>query len=504
MTVSSVGASDLTGYYPSFDDIRDLPSSHGTVRIRRDILADLDTPVSAFLKVREGSLSFLLESVEGGERVGRYSFIGNGSWRWELAPSNDRDAVAKIGDGITPVSFAELRRRLDSMRSAFPSTETRFDGGAIGYLSYEAVAHAERVPIPDKDPLNLPDGVFMGVETLLVFDHLRHTIQVVTHMQMEGPRDVAFLEAVGRIDDMVEKLRTGIAPEAYASLPTVGGRGFAQPRSNISPRQFDHMVRAAKSHIREGDILQVVLSQRLSTPLRGEPFELYRALRMVSPSPYMYFLEFGDHQVVGASPELLVRLDGDVVATRPIAGTRHRGRDEEEDRALAAELLGDEKERAEHIMLVDLARNDLGRICVPGSVAVAQLMEVERFSHVMHIVSEVSGTLRYDLGPDDALWATFPAGTLSGAPKIRAMEIIASLERERRGAYGGAVGFLTPEGGLEFAITIRTAVIKDGMVHVQAGAGIVADSVPDREYQETINKARAMLLAAGASQGLRT
>jgi len=342
----------------------------------------------------------------------------------------------------------------------------------------------------------------MGVDTLLVFDHLRHTIRVVSHMPLDDSRDNAYAQAVGRIDGLIERLRSAVSADAYATTPSTGVRGYAQPRSNVSPKQFTEMVLRAKEYIRAGDIIQVVLSQRLSIPLQGEPFTLYRALRTVSPSPYMYFLDFGDHQVVGASPELLVQVDQGSVATRPIAGTRHRGRDEDEDRSLASELLADEKERAEHIMLVDLARNDLGRVCIPGSVNVGQLMQVERFSHVMHIVSDVTGTLRSDRSADDALWSTFPAGTLSGAPKIRAMEIIAELEADRRGPYGGAVGFLSPRGDLEFAITIRTAVIKDGMVHVQAGAGIVADSVPEREYEESMNKARAMLLAASASQRL--
>lgn len=495
-------AAALTGYHPSFESVQHIPNAAGTVAVQHDILADLDTPVSAFLKIRQGDLSFLLESVEGGERVGRYSFIGNGSWRWELARQEGSTGPRRTPGGITPAGFAGLRTQLEGMRTAFPSEDARFEGGALGYLSYEAAGHAERVPTAPNDVLGLPDGLFMGVETLMMFDHLRHTIRVVSHMPLSGSREGSYIAAVQRIDDMVARLRGAVSTEAYATTPVTGVRGYAQPRSNVSPRGFADMVRKAKDYIRAGDIIQVVLSQRLSIPLQGEPFTLYRALRTVSPSPYMYFLDFGDHQVVGASPEVLVQVGQGSVATRPIAGTRHRGRDEDEDRALAAELLADEKERAEHIMLVDLARNDLGRVCVPGSVRVGQLMQVERFSHVMHIVSDVNGTLRSDRTPDDALWATFPAGTLSGAPKIRAMEIIAELEQDRRGPYGGAVGFLSPHGDLEFAITIRTAVIKDGMVYVQAGAGIVADSVPEREYEETMNKARAMLLAASASQRL--
>jgi anthranilate synthase component 1 len=505
MTSSPRRAGDLSGYYPSWDLVRSLPNTTGTVALHRDILADLDTPVSAFLKIRTGNLNFLLESVEGGERVGRYSFLGNGSWRWELdAAGRLTERAAATGEITTPAGFAGLRQRLNEMRSVIPGVEHRFEGGALGYLAYEAIGHAEHIPVPDRDILGLPDGLFMGVDTLVVFDHLRHTITVVSHMRLDGDRDEEYRAAAGRIEDLIGKLRQSIPPDAYATTPATeaAGRGFQQPRSNVSPAQFENMVTKAQEYIRAGDIIQVVLSQRFSVPLRSEPITLYRALRTVSPSPYMYFLDFGDHQVVGASPEPLVEVANGTVSTRPVAGTRHRGMDEEEDAALAAELLADEKERAEHVMLVDLARNDLGKVSIPGSVKVGRMMQVERFSHVMHIVSDVTGTLRSDLTPDDALWATIPAGTLSGAPKIRAMEIIAELEPDRRGPYGGAVGFLTPEGDMEFAITIRTAVVKDGAIHVQAGAGIVLDSVPDREYRECMNKARAMLLAASASQRL--
>ncbi len=498
MALSSKAAG--SAYYPPWEEVRELPPTKGMVGVRRDILADLDTPVSAFLKIRAGSQSFLLESVEGGERVGRFSFIGNGSWRWEL-PQGDAAGPPNVAPGrLSPPAFFPLRQKLDGMRSLLPSSDTRFDGGAIGYLGYEAMHYSENIPPAGRDVLNLPDGVFMGVQTLLVFDHLRHTISIIAHMPMEEPREAAYQAAIDEIEQVVARLRGPIPEGSYSGSPASAVTGIAQPRSNVSPKEFADMVLKAQEYIRAGDIYQVVLSQRLTIPLVGEPFTLYRALRTVSPSPYMYFLDFGDHQVVGASPELLLEVEGSTVTTRPIAGTRHRGRNEEEDEALAAELLADEKERAEHIMLVDLARNDIGRVSSPGSVQVGKLMEVERFSHVMHIVSDVSGTLGTDITPDDALWSTFPAGTLSGAPKIRAMEIIAELEKDRRGPYGGAVGFLTPSGDLEFAITIRTAVIKDGLVHVQSGAGIVADSTPEREYEESMNKARAMLLAAKASQ----
>lgn len=305
MTRSST-AND-TAYYPGWDAIRDLPSMPGTVAIQRDIMADLDTPVSAFLKIREGSLSFLLESVEGGERVGRYSFIGNGSWRWDLEPPPSDQATAPSAAGISPAGYQALRERLDAMRPAFPSEDARFDGGAIGYLAYEAIHHVERIPASGRDVLHVPDGIFMGVETLLVFDHLRHTIRVISHMRLNEPREVAYAQAVDRIDTLVARLREAVSEEAYADSPRTGVGSIAQPRSNVSPKEFADMVVKAKEYIKAGDIYQVVLSQRLTIPLSGEPFTLYRALRTVSPSPYMYFLDFGDHQVVGASPSFSCR-----------------------------------------------------------------------------------------------------------------------------------------------------------------------------------------------------
>jgi anthranilate synthase component 1 len=373
----------------------------------------------------------------------------------------------------------------------------RFEGGALGYLSYEAARYFERLPAARQDRLGLPDAVFMDVDTVLVFDHVAHTIRIVSHAWLDRPLDQAYDEAVNRIEVLAAKLRSGGqsatgAPSHQAQIspsPTVA--------SNMQPAEFTGKVLAAKERIAAGDILQVVLAQRFSTRLAGDPFGLYRRLRTVSPSPYLYYLDFEDHQIVGASPELLLQVEGDQVTTRPIAGTRRRGRDPQEDAALAGDLLADEKERAEHLMLVDLSRNDIGRVSRPGSVNVANFMSVERFSHVMHLVTDVTGTLSAGCSSLDALRATFPAGTLSGAPKIRAMQIIADLENETRGPYAGAVGFVNTSGGMEMAITIRTGVVKEGVLHVQAGAGIVADSIPENEYAESLNKARALLLAAG-------
>jgi anthranilate synthase component 1 len=341
--------------------------------------------------------------------------------------------------------------------------------------------------------LGLPDAVFLDVDTVLIFDHVRRKIRIVSHAWPSGLIEQSYSCAVDRIDEIAECL------ERPVDAPPLPAPVVLQPVSNLEPSEFEDMVTAGKKHIRAGDILQVVLSQRLSMPLDGDPFGLYRRLRTVSPSPYMYYLDLGDHQLVGASPELLIQVERGIVTSRPIAGTRRRGKNREEDIALAKDLVEDEKERAEHLMLVDLARNDVGRVSAPGTVEVSNFMGVEQFSHVMHMVSDVTGRLRKSFSPYDALRAAFPAGTVSGAPKIRAMRIISELERDRRGSYAGAAGFISKGGNMETAITIRTGVIKDGVLHVQAGAGIVADSVPEREYVESMNKARAMLEAAGGA-----
>lgn len=482
-------------YAPSLADVRAAHGHARSVPISREIMADLDTPVSAYLKIREGdpslrqsTPSFLLESIEGGEQVGRFSFIGVA-----------RD-VARVKDGhlVDAAGTAPCDDPLEVIRAIVGrygppvAPGARFEGGALGYLAYESARYFERLPLPAHDPLDLPDAAFMDVDTVLIFDHVRHSIRIVSHVWLDRDPDVAYREAAGRIESLVARLSRRAGPAAASPAP-------AAVTSNVGREHFTDMVRYGKEYIERGDILQVVLSQRLSIPVEGDPFALYRRLRGVSPSPYMYYLDFGDHQIVGASPELLLQVEGETVTARPIAGTRRRGGNRAEDEALADELVADEKERAEHLMLVDLARNDVGRVSRPGTVDVEQFMMVERFSHVMHLVSDVVGVLRPELTALDALRAAFPAGTVSGAPKIRAMEIIAELEPDRRGPYAGAVGFVNTGGDMEMAITIRTAVIKDGVLFVQAGAGIVADSVPEDEYVETMNKARAMLEAAGAS-----
>ena len=478
-------------YHPTLEECRRSGLGDAPIAVSREVLADLDTPVSAYLKVREAGPSFLLESVEGGQNVGRYSFIGSRPRR-----------VLRIVDGMKrfdggdPSPCTDPLEAIREMVDAYgphPPTHARFEGGAVGYLSYEAAQSFERLPAAREDPLGLPDAVFLDVDTVLIVDHVRRKIRIVSHAWPSDSVERAYACAVDRIDDIADRLGRPV------DAPPLPAPVIVRPESNVEPAQFEAMVRAGKEHIRRGDILQIVLSQRLSMPLSGDPFGLYRRLRTVSPSPYMYYLDLGDHQLVGASPELLVQVEGGMVSSRPIAGTRRRGANRAEDMDLARDLVEDEKERAEHLMLVDLARNDVGRVSAPGTVEVSNFMSVEQFSHVMHMVTDVSGRLAPGRTSFDALRAAFPAGTVSGAPKIRAMQIIAELERDRRGPYAGATGFISKGGSLETAITIRTGVVKNGVLHVQAGAGIVADSEPEREYTESMNKARAMLEAAGGA-----
>jgi len=466
-------------YYPTLNEVRKLKRHGNLVPICRDIVADLETPVSAYLKIARGPYSFLLESVEGGERLARYSFIGSEPYL----------IVKGEGKGDP---LLEVERELGKYRPVSLPGLPRFHGGAVGYLAYEVVRHFEELPSPDSDPLGLPETIFMFADTVLVFDHLTHKIKVVSHAHLNGDVDQAYRRAVERIDSLVERLSQPFEQERREQkMPT----SPSPVLSNMSQAEFEAKVAQAKEYIEAGEIIQVVLSQRLSKATTASPFDIYRALRSINPSPYMYYLHLDDCHIVGASPELLVQVEAGMVATHPIAGTRPRGRSPDEDLALEAELKSDEKELAEHIMLVDLGRNDIGRVSEPGTVEVTQLMDVERYSHVMHLVSHVQGKLRRDLTQFDALRACFPAGTVSGAPKIRAMEIIAELEPDKRGPYAGAVGYFSFSGNLDTAITIRTIIMTQGTAHVQAGCGIVADSVPEREHQESINKAQALIKA---------
>ena len=467
-------------YYPTLEEVRQLKKHGNLVPVCRDIQADLETPVSAYLKIARGNYSFLLESVEGGERLARYSFIGT-----------EPLLVLRTGNEnpVDPLNMVE--KELAQFRPMPIANLPRFHGGVVGYLSYEVARYFERLPCPDQDPQGLPESVLMLAGTLLVFDHVTHKIKVVSHAHLDGDVGAAYREATCKIDDLVNRLEQPMNSKILKNAPP----DKSEVSSNFSPAEFEAIVSQAKEYIYAGDIIQAVLSQRLARPTYASPFAIYRALRSVNPSPYMYYLHLGDFYIVGASPELLVRVEDGIVSNHPIAGTRLRGRDITEDLALEEELKSDEKERAEHIMLVDLGRNDIGRISEPGTVEVTQLMDIERYSHVMHLVSHVQGRLRAGLSQFDALRSCFPAGTVSGAPKIRAMEIIAELEREKRGPYAGAVGYFDFSGNMDTAIAIRTVIIKDNIAYIQAGAGIVADSIPEREYQESLAKAQALLAA---------
>jgi anthranilate synthase component 1 len=475
-------------YSPTLEEIKGRRNEGNLVSIYREIVADLETPVSAFLKISHGGRSFLLESVEGGQWLARYSFIGTDPY---LVVSSSGRA------GADP--FAPIAQELDKYKIIPVEGLPRFTGGAVGYLSYETAARFEDLPTPKRDSLGLPESQFMFVDTLLVFDHVTHRIKVCSHVRLNGNIEKSYQEAVNRIDALVERLRQPLQPHHETAKPH--SSSSAELSSNFSREDFEACVGKIKEYISAGEAIQVVLSQRFSKSTHVAPLDIYRALRTISPSPYMFFFDMGDFCIIGASPEILLRVEGGTVITRPLAGTRPRGKNPEEDARLEQELRSDEKERAEHIMLVDLGRNDIGRVSEPGSVEVSELMDVEKYSHVMHLVTHVQGKLRDDMTPFDALRACFPAGTVSGAPKIRAMQIIAELEPEKRGIYAGAVGYFSFTGNMDMAIAIRTIVMKDGVAYAQTGCGVVYDSVPQREYEETQNKAMGMLKAIEQAEG---
>jgi anthranilate synthase component 1 len=471
---------------PSLQAARALADGHSLIPLGHSFVEDCETPVSAFLKLRAlapGEPAFLLESAEQGQRVGRWSFIGfrpRAVLRWSLADGGDPYALA--AEHVARFSQAPM------------AGGPPFTGGAVGFFGYDLVRVVEPLGDPGPDPLGLPDMALMLSDSLVVFDHLKHTVTILANADLKAEPDLerAYAAAVRTISQVRDAL-AGPVPRG----DNAGARKREMPtfNSNMPRAQFEGMVERIVKYIYAGDAFQVVPSQRWSAPVPVEAFSIYRGLRAVNPSPYMYFLDFGDFQVAGASPEPLLTVSGRHVSTKPIAGTRPRGANPEEDRRIARELLGDEKERAEHVMLVDLGRNDLGRVCEYGSVTVDELMEVEFYSHVMHIVSSVSGTLRGEVGAMDALRSVLPAGTLSGAPKVRAMQIIDELEPVKRGGYGGAVGYLSYAGDLDTAIHIRTVVVKDGVAHVQAGGGTVADAKAAYEYEESVAKASAVMRA---------
>ena len=474
-------AAEAPAVSPSLDEVRALAREHNLIPLRHSFIDDCETPVSAFLKLREDGPAFLLESADQGQRVGRYSFIGfrpREVIRWSLGDDGDPYELA---------AAAVARHRQAPLRDLPP-----FAGGAVGVFGYDLVRTVEPLSDPNPDPVGVPDLALMLTDVLVVFDHLKHTVSVLANVYADDDVDAAYAAARDAIADVRWRLAGPVPRPSRAPDPQ---RAMPQFQSNMPRETFEAMVARIVEYVHAGDAFQVVPSQRWSAASPVEAFSIYRGLRAVNPSPYMYFLDFGDFQVAGASPEPLLTVSGRRVSTRPIAGTRSRGADAEADVRIARELLEDEKERAEHVMLVDLGRNDLGRVCEYGTVEVEDFMAVETYSHVMHIVSSVTGRLRDEVGAIDALRSVLPAGTLSGAPKVRAMQIIDELEPVKRGGYGGAIGWLSYTGDLDTCIHIRTVVVKDGVAHIQAGGGTVADAKPDYEFEESVAKAKGVLQA---------
>jgi anthranilate synthase component I len=482
---------------PSLGEARSLARSYDVVPLYAEFIGDLETPISAVLRFAEEDTVFLLESAESAERFGRYSFLGFDpkrtlSYRNGLYTVVDADGVREV---LAANPFSGLAKIVGEKSVAPLPNLPAFVGGAVGYFSYDAVRYLEQLPDAPEDDLGVPEACFAVTDTLIVFDHLRHKVLVVSLVDAAGLRDVegeGFSAAYRRAADDIRRISERLSAPLVRRAPAFGASGF-EISSNFTRAGYEEAVEAAKEYIRAGDAFQIVPSQRFAAEIGDlDPLLLYRGLRTVNPSPYMTYLKLGGLSIVGASPEPLVRVEGRRVMTRPVAGTRGRGATPEEDAVLAEELLADEKERAEHVMLVDLGRNDLGRVSEIGSVGLESFMEIERYSHVMHIVSTVEGNLREGLTALDALAAAFPAGTVSGAPKVRAMEIIDELESTRRGPYAGATGYYGVDGRLDTCITLRTALLKDGIAYFQAGGGVVADSIPSLEYEESRNKARAM------------
>lgn len=536
----------MSMYTPSLTEMHRLRDQGNLCPIYKEILADLETPVSAYLKIANGPYTFLLESIEGGQHIARYSFLGSNPYL--VLRLNNGVASATQGGYKQSMSYSDPLDVINSYLQAYRPVNIPdlplFVGGAVGYLGYETVTYFEKLPRPENKNYNMPEGLWMFVDTLLVFDHLKHTIKVVSHVHLDAPDlEAEYQRAINRIEELVARLRQPLPnnvalsfsgtsaitnqavprnyePHSPIEIETAPSRTSTVLGSQVAPdalpikaphlvsstvdfEDYLNNVEKAKEYIAAGDIFQVVPSQRFIRPTSSDSFGIYRALRTVNPSPYMFYLTTEEGDLVGASPEMLVRVQNGLVETHPIAGTRRRGKDAAEDAALAQELLNDEKERAEHLMLVDLGRNDVGRVCKPGSVKVPTFMTIEMYSHVMHIVSSVTGELRDDLSALDALRACFPAGTVSGAPKIRAMEIIAELEGNGRGIYAGCVGHVGFNGDLDTCIALRTMLVKDGIAYVQAGGGVVADSDPVAEYRESCNKAAALLRAIEVAENLQ-
>jgi anthranilate synthase component 1 len=492
--------------YPSFKEFLLLSKEANVIPVYKEINADLDTPVSAYLKMKKDEYSFLLESVEGQEKIARYSFLGSRpslifrskGKHIEIAQPAQH-SVRRFVTATDPLD--EIKKIMRDFKPVHIKGLPRFCGGLVGYIGYDAVRFFEKLPDQNPDELRSDDFIFILADTILVFDHVNHTIKIVSNVLFsqlgknipETRKKKIYNDAIKKIESIQGDFKKAVAGNEVVPAAVVSAK--ARVTSNFKKSAFQNIIVKAKEYITKGDIIQVVLSQRFSVKINKKPFDIYRSLRSINPSPYMFFLKLRDIILIGSSPEILVRCEDGLVQTRPIAGTRPRGNTEQEDRLLEKELLNDIKEKAEHIMLVDLGRNDLGRVCKTGSVTVHEFMSIERYSHVMHLVTEVRGRLSNTRDIYDVLRASFPAGTVSGSPKIRAMEIIDTLENSRRGPYAGCVGYFSFSQNMDTCITIRTIVVKNGVAYVQAGAGIVADSVPEKEYFESVNKAKALIEA---------
>lgn len=493
----------MPAHFPEFSQFCALAEGQSLVPVYRQLVSDSLTPVSAYCCLQPAECSFLFESVIGGERIGRYSFLGVDP-RW-IMEAYDDNVVLREGTRVErqtvgdPLTF--LQDRLQPLTAPHLAGLPRFLGGAVGYAGYDTVRYTEHLPHPPPDDRHVPDMVFALYDRMVIFDHIRKTILVVAQAPVgELGAETGYRQACQRIDELCERLKQGTTAVPLADI-RLDGDPPTNYQSNFTRGEFENAVRKCQEYICAGDIFQVVISQRLTVPTTAKPLDIYRALRVVNPSPFMFLLKTPGVSLVGSSPEIMVRVEDGATTIRPLAGTRRRGKTDEEDRALEQELLADEKERAEHIMLVDLARNDVGRVAEYGSIVLSDVMKVERYSHVMHITSNVTGQLSPGKTALDALRAGLPAGTVSGAPKVRAMEIIDEIEPHRRGPYAGAVGYLDFTGNMDTCIALRTLVMTDETAYVQAGAGIVADSNPASEYEETLNKARGLLKAIEVAEG---
>ena len=489
-------------FSPCLPDFLNDANSYDLIGVQAEFSADSETPLSAYSKLADQKPAFLFESVVGGEQLSRYSFIGFGP-RKVISSKLNVTEISEVGKGTIEIPTPDdplslIESEMLGIRYKPCLKDGRFSGGAVGYLSYEYASRVETtVPVPQKDELGLPVLYFMITDLVLVFDHARQTLSICANVPTEDKPEQAYEEACKRIISTKSLLSK---PSKLAPVSLHYSSDMEAPEGNFSKSEFENAVEQTKEYIRAGDVIQTVLSQRFKIPFSGSSTDLYRALRAINPSPYMFLLEGDDFSIVGASPEVHVRLHNGEVLIRPIAGTRPRGKNKTEDKELEKDLLADEKEKAEHLMLVDLARNDIGRVCEIGSVEAAEFMTIERYSHVMHIVSQVVGKLENNKNAYDLMRATFPAGTVSGAPKVRAMQIIAELERMQRNVYAGALGYFGFEGNHDSCIAIRTAMLTGGNIHLQAGAGVVADSVPENEFKETINKAKGLLKAIAMAE----